>query len=103
MRERFGRRSREYFRCCNRTVRAEPATAAEPMSQSRLFISDHHPERVRIALNSVDSDRREAQSFGIRNRRASRKRSVQIRDATIESRILMHQKSDGGPRNAIRR
>src|ERR1051326_2023020 len=37
--ERLGRRSRKYFRCCHRIVIAEPATAAEPTSQSRLFIS----------------------------------------------------------------
>ena len=55
-------------RCRNRTVRADPVTAAEAISQSRLFISNHHLKGVRLAFSGVDSDRREAQSFDVGTR-----------------------------------
>src|SRR5437867_11259250 len=101
MREIFGRKSREYFLRWNRVVSAEPVTAAEAVSQSRLFISNHHLKRVRITLSGADSNRCEAQSFNVGNRITRRESSMQVHDAMVHSFIVMQRECDCGPGDAV--
>src|SRR5437588_8358576 len=102
MREIFGRKSRECFLRWNRMVSAEPVTVAVAVSQSRLFISNHHLKRIRITLSGVNSDGCEAQSFDVRKSVPRRERSMQVPHAMFHSFVVMHDECDRRPSEAVR-
>src|SRR5690349_17699837 len=83
-------------------VKADPVTAAEAISKSRLFIFRSHLERIQMAFSAFDCNRCKAKSLDIGNKPFRREHLIELCSTTIESLILMDDESQSRPGETVR-